>query len=715
MSSDRNEGLANLIPAGEALGVLDRLGIHLAVLDRRCVVRWASPALVESRGSSLVGSHCHSGLWRREMDCRACGIERVFETGEPHRFWVPATRPGALGPRHLVHQTLLPTGDVLEVIVDTGAPEQFFPDLVFRERILLQGLRHVPAGVLLLDAAMRVVAANPAVLEMLRVGEEAIKGRTLDELLPAGSFPARGLALAELLTKHAVIGDREVLLGHGSHRRVVLASLAAVMGRNHTFAAAVAILTDITRERGLNEALSRKVGDLTLLQEISQVLSRTVRLEQVLRVLLAAVVHPGGLGLGTSALFIVEEREGEIRGRLARLRPAELRLPARGVLGLELESLAFAPTTAADRVLENLVKRFRVPLAREGHPLVTALRAPSPCLVTAGGPDDEQEPRLTSLVGPGPVFLAGLQNQGRHLGVLLGACGPADPPLDPDRLTLAGVVATAAAGAVERSRLHDELAERLEDLREVHARLRHLQGQMLIEERQSALGDLAAEIVHQIRNPLAVVGGFARRLQRALGEDSPQAEDVRILVEEAERMEGILGRIRQDVRLARIPAKGSVDPHDLVTAATARYRDLAEDQRVTLRAEIEEGLSPVQGNREILLEVLDNLLRNAFEASDAGGTVTIRAQRLRDTVHIVVEDQGVGLASDQLERIFEPSFTTKVGGTGLGLPLARRLVSQCGGTIGVDSRPGEGARFRVVLPLHSPSAAGEVPRAIEEE
>ncbi|NJN64439.1 MAG: PAS domain-containing protein, partial [Acidobacteria bacterium] len=409
------------------MAVLDRLGIHLAVLDRTCHIRWASRALVESRGTSLIGTHCHEGLWRREMDCRACAIDKVIETGEPHRFWVPATRPGALGPRHLVHQVRLKTGDVLETIIDTGAPEQFFPDLVFRERILLQGLRHVPVGVLLLDAAMRVVAANPAVLEMLHVGEEAIKGRTIDELLPAGSFPARGLALAELLTKHAVIGDREVLLGRGTHRRVVLASLAAVLGRNHTFAAAVAILTDITRERGLNEALSRKVGELSLLQEISQVLSRTVRLEQVLRVLLAAVVHPGGLGLGTAALFIVEEREGELRGRLARLRPAELRLPTREVLGLELEALAFGPTTAADRVLENLVKRFRVPLEREGHPLVAALRAPSPCLLVAGSDSDVEEPRLSSLVGPGPVFLAGLQNQGRRQGVLLGACGPGDP------------------------------------------------------------------------------------------------------------------------------------------------------------------------------------------------------------------------------------------------------------------------------------------------
>jgi hypothetical protein len=691
----------------ETLRELDRNGVHLALLGRDCRVRWASPALVASRGSGLIGSHCHEALWRREMDCRACGIERVFETGEPHRFWVPSTRPGTVGPRHLVIQVKVSDDEMLEAIVDTGTPDQTFPDIMFRERVLLQGLRHVPVGVLLLDAAMRVVAANPAVLEMLQLGEDAIKGRQLEELLPPDSLPAQGAELGELLAAQSALEEREILLGQGRRRRVVLCSLAAVLGRNRAFAAAVAILTDISRERALNDALKRKVGELTLVQEISQVLARTARLEQVLRVVLAAVVHPGGLSLGTAALFLVEEREGVVRGRLARLRNADVRATGREALGLELESMALGPSSAADRVLETLVKRVEVRLDRSDHPLVAALQRNVPVLVEAGGDADAAEPRLTSIAGPGPVFLAPLLNQGRRLGVLLGAAGPGDPPLDEDRLSLAGLVAATGAGAIERSRLHDELAVRLEDLREAHARLRHLQGQLLREERLGALGDLAAEIVHQIRNPLSVVGGFARRLDRSLPDEDARKGDVAIVLEETQRMEAILERIRHDVRLARIPAKDAVDPEDLVRAAVARYQSLALDEQVLLRAAIEDELPAVQGSRDILLEVLDNLVRNALDAADQGGCVTVRALRLKDAVHLVVEDDGVGLSPEQLERVFEPFFTTKVGGTGLGLPLSRRLVAQCGGTLTADSRVGEGSRFRIVLPLYTGAGRDE--------
>lgn len=698
--SDAPRPSASALPiADETLRLLDRHGIQMALLGADGRVRWASESLLHSRGRDLVGKSCHGTVWRREKDCAGCAIKRVLETGEVHRFWVPATRPGAVSPRHLVMQVRAAPDAILEVIVDTGTPDEAFPDVLFRERILLHGLRHVPVGVLLLDGSMCVVAANPAALEMLHLGEEAVKGRLLDSLLPAGSFPARGQELAELLTRQSVLEEREIQLGEGARRRVVHGSLAAVMGHNHTFSAAVAILSEITREKNLNIALSRKVGELTLLQEVSQTLARTARLEQVLRVILAAVVHPDGLGLGTAGLFLVEEREGVLRGRLARLRPSGLSPSDGETISLGIESLAYGPSFAADRVLETLVKRFEVPLERVDHPLMQALHCATPVVVSAGGSDDAIEPRLTSLVGPGPVMLASLHDQGKRLGVLLGALSGGDHAVDSDHLALGHLIASAAAGAIGRSRLHDELSERLEDLHEAHARLRYLQGQLLREERVSALGDLASEIVHQIRNPLAVVGGFGRRLSASFEKGDPRASDVQIILEETQRMQGILDRMRQDVRLASIPARDAVDASELIDAAIQRYQDLAREQRVQLRAVIEDRLPDVRGNRDLLLEVLDNLLRNAFDAVEAAGRVTMRGVRLRDAVHIVVEDDGVGMSDEQLERVFEPSYTTKVGGTGLGLPLARRLVAQCGGSLTADSRPGQGATFRIILPI----------------
>lgn len=694
------------LTAEEIVRVLDANGIHTAVVGADGNVEWASPALLRSRGAELIGGDSRRHLLRRERDHLADRRLEVLETGRTSRRWIPETRPGSLGPRQLLVQVRLPAGRVLDAIIDAGPADRGFPDQVFRERVLSEGLRHVPAGVLLLDAQMKVVAANPAAAEMLHMTEPELKGQVLENLLPPGSLPARGAVLGALLAEASALEEREIILGRGPGRRVLQFYLAAVSGPDQELAAAVAILSDISSERALNEALSRKVGELTLLREISLVLGRTARLDQVLRVILAAVVHPGGLGLGAAALFLVEEGKGLIRGRLARLRPQAMGWASREDLGQELEAVAFGPSSAADRELEQTAKRFAVHLDHDDHPLVAAAGRAQPTYCEAGGPDDALDPPLSSLLGNVPVLLAPLHSQGRRLGVLVGGSLPGDPPLDEDRLALAGLISGTAAGAIARSRLHDELAGRLEDLRDANARLRNLQGQLLKAERLSAIGELAAEIVHQIRNPLSVVGGFSRRLARTIGDDDPRRQDVRILLEETARMEVILERIRQDVRLARSPARDSVDPDELVRDAIARYRDLARDQQVALVPITEQGLPAVRGNREILLEVLDNLLRNAFDAIPEGGRVTVRALRLKEAVHLVVEDDGPGIAPEHLERVFEPFYTTKVGGTGLGLPLSKRLVAQCGGSLTADSRPGEGCRFRIVLPAVPTIALG---------
>ncbi|MDQ7088838.1 MAG: PAS domain-containing sensor histidine kinase [Acidobacteriota bacterium] len=672
--------------------------MHFALLDPEGRIRWLSPGLERSRGSGLIGQDCHESLFRRESDCFDCRRQEVLATGKAHQCWIPERRPGRFGRRQMLVQMRTPSGQLLEVVIDAGPAESLFSDEIFRERVLAEGLRHVSAGVLLLDAAMRVVNANPAAVRLLGEGLERLRGRALGELLPEGCLPAGGERLAAILVSRGGLEVDEVRLDSGSGQALVRLSLAVVPAPGGVAEAAVAILTDITRERRVSLALQRKLGEISILREIDHVLSRTARLDQVLRVILAAVVHPRGLALARGALFLCEGDEKEVlRGRLVRSSPASGGGVGEGHLAQQLEDLAFAEPSGEDRRMELEIRDLAVPLGETADVLSSALESPASILVHGRGEGGAE--MLCRLLGSDQVVLAPLVTQGRRLGVLAGAVAPGGPAPEDDLLTFAGVIAAAAAGAIERARLHDELARRLSDLHEAHTRLRHLQGQLLQAEHMSALGELAAEIVHQIRNPLAVVGGFARRLERNVGEDDPRREDVRILVEETARMEAILERVRQEVRVARGDPRETVLPEELLAAAMKRYEGLARAQGIDLEVSVENGLPRIRGGRDVLLEVLDNLLRNAFDAVSGGGTVRVEALRLRGAVHLVVEDDGPGLSAEQAEKIFEPFYTTKEQGTGLGLALSRRLVRQCGGSLSVDGRPGRGARFRIVLPL----------------
>jgi hypothetical protein len=699
MSSGPEAFLAAGLSAKRILETLDDHGVHVALVNRDGIVQWASPALIRSRGEELIGAFCHERLFRRGSDCVSCDREAVIDRGQVQRCWIPERRPGRFGSHQLLVQMKATDELMLEAVIEAGPLEKLFPEHAFREKVLFEGLRHVPAGVLLLDPSMHVVASNPGAAALLGRSESWLKGKHLEELFPDGTLRASAAELAEQLGRQATLEDREVeLAAGGGARKVVRFSLASVAGTGQGMGAAVAILTDITRERLVGESLARRIAELRLLREIGHLLARTVRLDQVLRVIVSAVVHPHGLGLSRTALFLGDEQEDLIRGRLARQRPPDDALPRHADLSQELETLAFEPAREWDAELEMRAKCFAVRRDREAHPLVACAASRTPRLFQGGGPQDELEPKLAGLFGDAPVYLTPLVTQGRNLGVLAVANLPGEVPPENDRLALCGLIADTAAGAIERARLHDELAERLSDLRDANARQRYLQGQLFKAERLSALGELAAEIVHQIRNPLSVVGGFGRRVARTIEEDDPRSQDMQILLEEVTRMESILERIRQDVRLARSPSAQSVDPRELLEAAVERYRNAAREQRIGLEMSSEPGLPPIRGSRDILLEALDNLIRNAFDAVAPGGNVTVSAKRLKEAIHLLVEDDGPGLTEEQVSKIFEPFYTTKVRGTGLGLPLSQRLIRQCGGSLVADSRPGEGARFRIVMP-----------------
>jgi signal transduction histidine kinase len=158
-------------------------------------------------------------------------------------------------------------------------------------------------------------------------------------------------------------------------------------------------------------------------------------------------------------------------------------------------------------------------------------------------------------------------------------------------------------------------------------------------------------------------------------------------------------------RFARLPApeKAPVAPEELVVAVLALFPE--PPPGVTLAREVEPGLPPVLADRDQVLQVLLNLVRNALDAMPGGGPLRLRAARTPAGVAFSVTDAGAGIAPEDLPRVFEPYFTTKAGGTGLGLAIAQRIAEEHGGRLEAASRPGHGATFTLTLPAAERAAA----------
>jgi len=244
---------------------------------------------------------------------------------------------------------------------------------------------------------------------------------------------------------------------------------------------------------------------------------------------------------------------------------------------------------------------------------------------------------------------------------------------------------------VERvERFNEELAAQVAATR---AELEEVQDELLRKERLSVLGELTAGLAHEIRNPLQIIRGTAELARRSSPDERGALDDV---IEEVTRLELL---VRELLAYAR-----PVELHREPVALRGLAEQAAEElERVSRYAAIELAIPPeleVDADETLLRRVLVNLLSNAIEAlHDGGGTVRVMGARLPDGgVELIVEDDGVGIAPEDRERIFEPFFSRKEAGVGMGLPISRRIVEQHGGSLELPPRPGGGTRVRLVLP-----------------
>jgi PAS domain S-box-containing protein len=261
--------------------------------------------------------------------------------------------------------------------------------------------------------------------------------------------------------------------------------------------------------------------------------------------------------------------------------------------------------------------------------------------------------------------------------------------------------ALAVAGALALALLSARLYE---DLSTSYAELARTQAELIDSERLAALGELSASIAHEVRNPLGVIFNSVGTLRRLLKPSGDVALLLDIVGEEAERMNRMVGDLLDYSR----PIQPAVEPLQLqplleeaVVSARRQIGQPAESVQVEL--DVAAGADTVRADGRLLRQAVVNLLLNAYQAMPRGGRLQVHAATARldeePCTEIAIRDSGGGIPSDAISRIFQPFFTTKATGTGLGLAVVRRIVEGHGGAVAVG-RPPSGAEFLIRLPLH---------------
>jgi signal transduction histidine kinase len=252
----------------------------------------------------------------------------------------------------------------------------------------------------------------------------------------------------------------------------------------------------------------------------------------------------------------------------------------------------------------------------------------------------------------------------------------------------------------ELNSVYESLKEKVRELREKDDKIRSFDEVLTRANRLSSLGELAASIAHEIKNPLITIEGFAHRIEdtKDIGKIQKYASYIQ---KESERLSTVLMRLLDFSRMTE-PNKDFVDINDLVDdTALFTEHHFTRFRNVVLTIEKAEDLPKVFADKVHVQQALINIMMNAAQAMPEGGPLIIRTgSNNGEYVWISVSDKGPGIDEVQLKQIFDPFYTTKPKGegTGLGLSLTKKLIEVNKGKIEVDTIPGKGSTFRILLP-----------------
>lgn len=463
-------------------------------------------------------------------------------------------------------------------------------------------------------------------------------------------------------------------------------SLASLAAESWGRIAALQNLARISRDN------DRKLREISFLYQLSRAMHGTRGLDELVHFILSVSVLPDGPGCDRAMLFLYNERSRYLQGMLGVRRDdnpnawrpqIELQQPGAPLIPAEIQQ------AQQKSALSRLVRQKRLSVDDPHSPIARAAREEQVIMVRAG---EESAPETGDLLS-GSYLCVPLLGRDRLLAVLVADNCENALHFDEENLRVLQLFANQAGAAMESAML-------VQQLKNAHFELRSAQENLLQTEKLATIGEFAASVAHELKNPMVCIGGFAQRLLKNVEKSTKAGEYAEIIAREILRVENMLNNILSFSK-RRMMCFAPCNVIEIIGAALSLVSRELTEAGIIIEQQLDPDLPAIIGDENQLRQVLLNLFNNARDAMSEGGTLSVRAfpSTLRGdpAVTIEVSDTGGGIPAEVLRNIFNPFFTTKSTGTGLGLPICHRIIEHHRGAILVANRE-QGARFSLQLP-----------------
>ena len=498
----------------------------------------------------------------------------------------------------------------------------------------------------------------------------------------------------------------------------------------------------IFENRKYQEELEEAHSRMHLLHQLSvkmnTVYLSTGELDQILRTVLVGITSQEGLGFNRAFLVMFDEDNRFLRGRMA-IGPSSREEAGRVWEEIEKRKLDFLQivdnfketNTTQDAMVNNIARDLVVSVEDKDNLLICAALcrrsykvAPEngwvPVLIERRGVDGDKlktgamthrhrvkveevapavaVPRdLINILDEDYFVVVPLYSPGRSFGVIIADNYVTRRGIEASHISALELFANQASLAIEQSLLHNERQRKIAELEAVNQELDRSKDLLVEAERYSALGHMAAQLVHIIRNPITSIGGVSRILDKK-NIDPEWAKYLHVIIHETERVEAILEDLFDFVKQGEI-YKEALSLGAVIEKTALLLQTSMVKNGITWEME---GAYPeliIQGDMHQIRQMFIILFKNAIEAMSDGGRLSIILAAAEGQAIVSVIDNGPGMPESYLDKVKDPFFTTKTYGTGMGLTLVGRIVSNHGGSFSLKPHPGGGLEVRVMLPL----------------
>ena len=560
-------------------------------------------------------------------------------------------------------------------------------------------LHNAPIGIFSTDAHGRIRKANPMLSQLL--------GLSMETLLSGDVFAHETLketflrtAVARVNTGQKLWRAQDFIFRKADGQTLVLNIHAVPLWQTENkIDGVLGIVEDVTESQ-------KHDYQLRMLTTIGLALQSAINLDELLHLILTGLTAGPALGFNRAMIFLPDTGGFYLTGRMG-VGPDDGEAARRIWEKLKDEHISLEDFLVKygkrrpepDDPFNNRVRAQKLLLTAEDSDFVATIRRkrhyrglPEQQVCANCGQFFEKLTLRDFVAVP-------LVAKDRLIGMIIADYLYSQQAITDDAIKALEIFANQAAQAIERADANQRLEQEKHKLEAAYKELQTTHERLVHAERLAAIGNMAGHVAHEIRNPLVAIGGFARSLRRLAKDNQSILSVAEIIAEEVMRLEKILANVMLFTKFPQ-PSFQLADLNAIIEEAANLLQAEAEQSHVqlvkTLAADLPKLLlDPIQIN-----QMLVNLLRNGIQSIVESGVVEVSTQFLApQEVLLVVRDTGSGIPPNVLENVFNPFFTTKPDGTGLGLPICQHIAGDHSGRITVESQVGQGTTFSIYLPL----------------